>query len=213
MSGEFSLLAKAVILTEGETDRWILQRSLGILYPHLAEYFHFLELDGAKVEGGAGQLANLVKALAGAGIKNKIIALFDNDTAADSALRSLSTATLPENIVVLKYPAIALGEDYPTLGPSGVSSMNVNGLAASIELYLGKEVLEDARGTLTPVQWKGYDPKLKKYQGEITNKAVLQDRFMRKLAACEANPSLVPQYDWEGIRSILNTIRTAFNSS
>jgi hypothetical protein len=31
--------------------------------------------------------------------------------------------------------------------------MNVNGLAGSIELYLGADVLTDAQGSLVPVQW------------------------------------------------------------
>jgi hypothetical protein len=80
---------RIIVLTEGSSDKWILQRSLRLLTPHLAEYFTFMDFDGARIEGGAGALANIVKAFAGVGIQNKILALFDNDTAGRSALRKL----------------------------------------------------------------------------------------------------------------------------
>ena len=213
ISNDFLLLKKIIIITEGETDRWILQRSLRLLYPHLFDYFHFLDFEGTRAEGGAGQLANIVKAFAGAGIINRIVALFDNDTAAESAIRSLSTVKLPRNIVLRKYPSLALADNYPTQGPTGVICMNVNGLAGSIELYLGREILQNPDGSFTPVQWKGHDPKLRKYQGEITNKIELQNRFSEKLAACEANHSRISEFDWEGIRSVFDVIRTAFKGA
>jgi hypothetical protein len=83
----------------------------------------------------------LVKAFLATGITNRVIALFDNDTAAQEARRALANVSIPENIAVLAYPALDLLRDYPTLGPGGLTSLDVNGLAASIELYLGKDVL------------------------------------------------------------------------
>ena len=49
------------------------------------------------------------------------------------------------------YPDIVPVESQPTLVPSGNSSMNVNGMAISIELYLGSTlVITDVRGLLHP---------------------------------------------------------------
>jgi hypothetical protein len=90
------------ILTEGVTDRRVLEASLKLLYPHLAEYYAFMDFDGANAPGGAGQLVNTVKAFAGAGIANRVIALFDNDTAARSALRGLEGVSLPSSMRVLQ---------------------------------------------------------------------------------------------------------------
>jgi HEPN/Toprim N-terminal domain 1 len=212
ISEDFPFSKKIIILTEGDTDRWILQRSLKLLYPHLFEYFHFLDFNGSKVEGGAVALANAIKSFAGAGIINRVIALFDNDTAAESAIQSIMTIKLPKNIVFKQYPNISLCDNYPTQGPTGITSMNVNGLAGSIELYLGADILSNASGVYTPVQWKGYDSRLKQYQGEITNKNDLQIKFKQKLLDCESNPDSLSRYDWAGLQSIFDIIRVAFHT-
>jgi HEPN/Toprim N-terminal domain 1 len=156
---------KKIILTEGKSDTLILSESLKLLYPHLSDYFTFMDFDGAKVGGGAGSLANMVKSFSGAGIINKVIAVFDNDTAAHAALKGLQKAKISNNIKVFTLPEIEILNDYPTIGPSGMVNMNVNGLAGSIEPYLGKSVLTDGEGNLYPIQWTGLDPGLQKYQG------------------------------------------------
>ena len=119
MNEDFLLSQRVIVLTEGDTDRRILERSLRLLYPHLAEYFHFFDFTGRKVGGGAGELANLVRAFTAADVRHRILALFDNDTAAKAALNGLDTDSLPNNIAVRHYPSLPLAKDYPTLGPSG----------------------------------------------------------------------------------------------
>lgn len=210
ISDNFAMSRRIIVLTEGNTDRWILERSLNLLYPHLSDYFRFLDFEGARIGGGAGALANIVKAFAGAGIINRIVAVFDNDTAAEAAVQTLDAISIPNNIAIFQYPTLELARDYPTIGPSGLVSMDVNGLAGSIELYLGTDVLRDDDGDMLPVQWRGYDRNLKKYQGEILNKATLQQEFDRKLRACEKDASQVNQYDWAGIRLIIDEMRRAF---
>ena len=164
MNTDFLLFHRVIVLTEGDTDRGILERSLRLLYPHLADYFHFFDFTGRKFGGGVGELANLVRAFAAADVRHRILALFDNDTAAKASLSNLNLDNLPSHIAVRHYPNLPLGSDYPTLGPSGEARMDVNGLAGSIELYLGVDVLADQEGALSPVQWTGYDQKIKGYQ-------------------------------------------------
>jgi hypothetical protein len=141
---------------------------------------------------------------------NRTVAVFDNDTAAEAALKSLDDVAIPSNIAVLQYPALDIARSYPTIGPSGPVSMDVNGLAGSIELYLGTDILSDGEDKLTPVQWRGYDRNLRKYQGEVLNKPMLQHQFDRKLRACEKDSSRMNQYDWTGLQSIINAMREAF---
>ena len=211
MGEDFRLVQRVIVLTEGDTDREVLERSLRLLYPHLAEYFHFFDFTGRKVGGGVGELANLVRAFAAADVQHRILALFDNDTAAKAALSNLDPEGLPSNIAVRQYPSTPLAKDYPTLGPSGKARMDVNGLAGSIELYLGQDVLRGEDGMFSPVQWAGYDRKLGAYQGEIVQKRKVFKRFMAKLACCEARPDQISHYDWEGIRAIIDSVRTAFH--
>ena len=160
--------------------------------------------------GGAGNLANLVKAFAAAGIVNRVVAVFDNDTAAESSLASLRTVALPTNIQTRQLPSLPALSTYPTLGPTGMSLTNVNGLAASLELYLGTAQLLD-EGALSPVQWTGYDSKLRKYQGEVLGKEQIHRRFEKKLLAASQDPGTIAAADWTGLKAVLGMIFRAFN--
>jgi HEPN superfamily Toprim-like protein len=202
---------RLVILTEGASDRWMIERSLALLFPHLVECYRFMDFEGARVAGGAGPLAGMVKAFVGAGIANRVLALFDNDTAGAAAIRTLEQIRLPPNIKVLQYPRLHFATQYPTLGPGGLATMDVNGLACSVELYLGRDVLEQD-GVLSPVQWRGFDEAVRRYQGEITGKKALQERFEVKLRSAEADPTIMRGQDWTGMRLIVEQMRTAFHN-
>ena len=101
--------------------------------------------------------------------------------------------------------------DYPTLGPNGLTKSNVNGLAASIELYLGADILRLGNQTLTPVQWKGYSDTLQQYQGEVRKKSALHGAFSRRLAHCRTNPAALEETDWSGLSAILRMVFRVFD--
>lgn len=203
--------SKQIILTEGSTDASILKRTLDLLYPHLSDYYSFLDFESTRSPGGAGHLVSLIKAFSATGITNKVIALFDNDTAAKDARRALATLTLPRNICIRAYPDLVMLRSYPTLGPGGNTELDVNGLAASIELYLGRDVLTQEDGSLTPVQWKGYNETLGQYQGEVMRKAQLQHTFDAKADAARADSASLAAGDWSGLSAIAQVIFTAFD--
>jgi hypothetical protein len=213
MAEDFVLNHKVVVLTEGVSDCWALENALRLLYPHLADYYSFMDFQGARVPGGAGPLAATIKAFIGADIVNRIVAFFDNDTAAQSAMRSLRNIAIPKNVRILRYPDLELARNYPTLGPQGTTLMDINGLAGSIELYYGIDVLKDQDGNFTPIQWRGYEDSMKQYQGEITNKAELQSRFAEKIKKCQADLNVMQSYDWSGMRTILDCLRSAFHEA
>lgn len=208
---EYHSKAKIILLTEGRSDSWILEESLALLYPHLADYYSFMEFDLARVGGGAGNLANMVKAFAGAGIVNKTIALFDNDTAGAAAIKSLEKIALPPHIRVLRLPDLELLKSYPTIGPSGNVAMDVNGVAASIELYLGEDVLLGDEKELIPVQWTGFDSGMRQYQGEVLDKDKIRERFRRKLESARFNRNATGNEQWNDLKAIFSTIFSAFN--
>ncbi|MBZ4413736.1 hypothetical protein K8640_36470 [Myxococcus sp. XM-1-1-1] len=203
---------RVIILTEGVTDRRALEGALGVLYPHLSESFAFMDFEGAAVAGGAGPLVATVKAFAGAGIANRVIALFDNDTAARAAVRGLSRIKLPASMVIAHYPPLDFAKNYPTLGPSGAATMDVNGLAGSVELYFGEDVLRQESGLFVPVVWRSFDDATSSYQGELSSKAVLQARFSQKVAAASADPSLIKTLDWSGMKLIISRLVGAFSN-
>jgi L-amino acid N-acyltransferase YncA len=207
-AADYSSKAKTIVLTEGKTDAWILREALKLLYPHLEDYFSFLDFESTGFGGGVGNLANVVKAFAGSGIVNNVVALFDNDTAAAAACQTLEALPLPSNIAIRKLPRSPLLDRYPTIGPSGATNLDVNGIAGSIELYLGEDVLRGDDGNLVPVQWMGYDRQMSQYQGEVLDKARLHGRFREKLARSVATDGP----EWDGLRAVLKVVFSAFAS-
>lgn len=205
-ASEYSSKSKTIVLTEGKTDAWILNETLDLLYPHLMGYFSFLDFESTGYGGGVGNLANVVKAFAGAGIVNNVIALFDNDTAAVSACMSLDKIAMPANIAIRHLPELELLKKYPTIGPSGTVDLNVNGMAASIELYLGEDVLRLDGTNLVKIQWTGYDKSVKQYQGEVLEKALLQARFKDKLNRAKSGEEL----DWKDMDAVFQLIFSSF---
>lgn len=171
---------KIIILTEGKSDIEFISHSIEKLFPHLKDYYHFIDFDEYKVESSASALVKLVLSFAAANVKHPIIALFDNDTAGLKEMKKLTSKAVPSNIKILKYPDIVLANKYPTVGPTGNKKMNVNGYACSIEMYFGIDVLT-RDNELVPIQWRGYDEKEKKYQGEIADKNYVQEKFRQKL--------------------------------
>ena len=207
--GAYSANANRIILTEGSSDSRVLKEALELLHPHLAGYYSFLDFQSANVPGGASFLGAVVKSFAATGVANRIIAVFDNDTAGAEARELLGELNLPANIAVIAYPDMPLFSTYPTLGPSGERNLDVNGLAASLELYLGRDVLE-AEGALRPVQWTGYNRKMKRYQGEVLGKAKIHKAFQQKARACKADCQQLEVSDWSGLEAIWESIRSAF---
>lgn len=193
---------KIIILTEGKSDVDFLKASLSKLYPYLAEYYHFMNFDEYKVESNASALVKLVISLAASNIKHPIIVIFDNDTAGIMEMKKLQNIYLPDNFKILKYPNLVSLKKYPTIGPTGNKKMNINGLASSIEMYFGVDILSHY-GTLVPIQWKGFNEKENKYQGEVRNKALIQEKFREKLKRDSEN-------GFEDIKLILEEIFKAF---
>lgn len=195
---------KILVLTEGKTDVEFISSSLQKLYPHLYPYYHFIDFDEYKVESNASALVKLVIALAASNIKHPIIVLFDNDTTGIMEMKKLSSISMGSNFKILKFPDLPYAKKYPTIGPTGLKSMNINTLACGIEMYLGIDTLTKD-GKFIPVHWKAYNEKEKKYQGEISEKNYVQDVFRNKLKSNTVS-------DFSAIDLILKMIFEAFHN-
>jgi hypothetical protein len=204
---EYTSASNIVLLTEGTFDAEVLRGSLSVLYPHLTGFIDVMDFTTTAVAGGASFLVHTVKAFAGFGVRNRIVAIFDNDTEGTQAVQQLTEATLPKNIHVVQLPNTELADLYPTIGPQGERKMNVSGLASSIELFLGRDVLR--RGdSFAPIQWRGFNPRVGQYQGEISDKTAIQRTFLDKLARQESQTTFV-QKDWHELSILWETILRA----
>ena len=209
-----SLLAPArrtepiIVLTEGRTDTRILSRSLEKLFPHLAHLYTFLDHERFGPQPGTSGLGNLFKGLAGCRITNRVIALFDNDAAGTVALRKTKERPFPANFLAMQLPTLDSARNYPTLGPTGLAYIDINGQACGVELYLGTPSLTGDDNALTPIQWTGFEHQLQKYQGELLlGKERVQERYLQHLetaADAGSNP------DFEDMRCLLRSIFQAF---
>jgi hypothetical protein len=211
LSAEDRVASHLIVLTEGSSDRFYLESAFRLIRPELSEYVSFMDFDGWNVPGGASFLENIVRSFAGAGIRDRILALFDNDTAGSLSINRLAGLRLPKNIRVERYPDIEIARNYPTLGPSGPVIMDVNGSAASIELYLGSDVIKTPDGSYVPVQWKGYDPVLQRFQGEILDKRGCRKRFEEKLSMANQSQFGRDEAGWGELKTIVELIRSAFS--
>jgi hypothetical protein len=203
--------ARTLVLTEGRFDAFVLSKSLELLFPHLRDYYSFMDFDNYDPEGGAAALVKQVKAFAGAGVVNRMVAIFDNDAASHDSVRSLKQLKLPTNIKVMHLPELEFLRNYPTLGPAGESTMDVNGLAGNIEMYLGKDVLTSPMSNQpVRVQWKGFVAGVGKYHGEILDKSSVQERFREKLTrATKTSPLTLG--DWDSLRRVLRSLFDIFH--
>jgi len=179
-----------VILGEGSTDVHVLRTSLPVLFPHLVEYFAFFDHTELNVDGGANYLVKFLQAFGAARISSRMVALFDNDTVGREAFEKAKALRLPANITVLRLPDIEIARAYPTIGPQGFQIVDVNGRAASTELYLGRRNLLLASRKLSPVRWGGYSDRMHAYQGEVEGKSEILTRFDRDLSAYKKTPML-----------------------
>ncbi|MGI0134115.1 MAG: hypothetical protein ACREBW_04070, partial [Candidatus Micrarchaeaceae archaeon] len=189
IAAEARAVEKLLVLTEGSSDSRILQCTLEVLYPHLLEFVSFLDHGQFSLAGGTGNLMNLLRGLAGAGVSNRAVALFDNDAAGTVQCLKANAMPLPQNFRVTQLPHLQWAERYPTLGPTGLADADINGLACSIELYLGTSALKGNTGGLMPIQWTGIERSLSRYQGELLDKRAVQDRYFELLRAGRADTS------------------------
>jgi hypothetical protein len=173
-----------VLLTEGSSDTRALQAAMATMFPHLEQLYSFVDFEGVRAAGGTDVLCKVIRAFAGARLRTRMIAIFDNDTAGHAAMATLAGIQLPRNIRLMALPHCTLAKDYPTIGPQGSVWMDVNQSAAAIELYMGADALSDGHGGLRPVHWTAFDKAMKRYQGEVDGKREAGERFHAALAAC-----------------------------
>lgn len=199
-------VAKTVILTEGSTDAYVISEAMKLLYPHMVKFYSFIDFSTYVVQGSTNYLTHYLKAFIAAGIENRIIALYDNDSAGLNEIKYLDSIPVPSNVRIMHLPDLEMCSHYPTIGPEGSSVDNINGRACSIEMFLGKDILKK-NGEYEPIRWKSYVDKVDAYQGEIISKSVVLKQFEAKVKRSQKQIVLE---EWEECDLLLRQIFAAF---
>lgn len=200
------MVSKTVILTEGSTDASVISDAMKLLYPHMVKFYSFIDFSTYGVQGSTNYLTHYLKAFIAARIRNRIIALYDNDSAGLSEIKVLNTIPIPPNVRIMHLPDLEICRNYPTIGPGGNAIDDINGRACSIEMFLGKDILKK-NGEYEPVRWKSYIDKVDAYQGEIVYKSKVLNRFKEKVK--RSYDQLVLE-EWEECDLLLREIFNAF---
>jgi hypothetical protein len=160
-----------LIVTEGSSDASVIRHAIGLLKPHLADFFDFVDMNEGYPFTGTGNLYNFVKGLISIAVMNNIVVIYDNDAEGVYSYNRTSKLNLPPNIRVLKLPDLAAFDDYETVGPSGPHRANINGRGAAIECYLDT-------GIAPVVRWNNFHKDLNVYHGELVGKTDVARRFL-----------------------------------
>ncbi len=129
--------------------------------------FRFLDMSTG-VETNSAQVVRILRSFAAAGVTNRVVGVLDNDVAGRVSARQLDARPRPSTNRYFLLPDVGYARSYPTYGPNGLASLDVNGRAVSIEFQFGEDRLRDAQGDLVPVEWHGRDQSLKEYQGRLS---------------------------------------------
>lgn len=161
-----------LIATEGSSDTHILDRAFQLLLPEIADFFRFIDVRERHPFSGTGSLVKFAEGLAKIDVHNRTVFLLDNDAEGVSASRKIDEMSLPLNMRTLTLPALDAFKNFPTIGPDGERTSDINGRAAAIECYLD---LGTAGLPRPLVRWAHFKEDVSLYQGALEQK----DRYCR----------------------------------
>ncbi len=195
---------KIQFITEGDSDIAVLQKTLSSLYPHIADFFVFTDVDRADFPyKGTGNLQNFYTALSQININDNIIFVFDNDTAGNYSYNKIKDLKKTnKNLIPYCLPDFKDFKSFPTIGPSGkIKKMNINKLAVSIECFLD---LSSSNPEQQPIiRWKEYNDKTNTYQGALENKNDYIKKFKK-------SNLLDGSYNCDKLKFLINNIIETF---
>lgn len=215
-------IEKTIVLVEGTSDKDILEYAISRIYPHLSDLFYFMDFSddyGHKREGSTSNIIRCMETFYFSKLKNKFIAIFDNDAegySSNIALRK-KIKSWPNNFCILCYPEMKEFRKYPTLAPNGEILLDdINRKASSIELYLPDCLLKE-NGYFYPISWEARK-KIEKldgsneylYQGVISNKDTIKRSFHTLRKQIDKGQRTFNIDEWLKMKQLLDEIVFAF---
>ncbi|HRK98484.1 MAG TPA: hypothetical protein PLE43_08430 [Alphaproteobacteria bacterium] len=134
-------------------------------HPDIKDFFFFADTENHPF-GGTNDIAKFVKGLIDIKYGGRLIVILDNDLEGNKAYQKIKSYTLPRNFSVHVLPELEECKKMETAGTNGVTKMNVNGQAVSIECFLDLSLA----GETPLIRWTNWDEKAGKYQGSFEQK-------------------------------------------
>ncbi len=212
---------KTIVLLEGTSDKEILDFSLEHLFPHLKDLIYFMDfkVKDNKRSGGASFIVSNMKCFYFAKLKQKFIALFDNDSEGYKCKNVLlnDIKDWPDNYSIQCYAEIDILKKYPCISPNNVIELvNITRKAASIELYLPDRMIKNENDDFYPIEWESRN-KINidnreefVYQGVITNKEFIKERFYKTRNNINNSVEEFVEEEWQKMKTLLKSILFAF---
>lgn len=212
---------KTIVLLEGTSDKEILDFSLEHLFPHLKDLIYFMDfkVKDNKRSGGASFVVNNMKCFYFAKLKQKFIALLDNDSEGYKCKNILlnDIKDWPDNYSIQCYTELELFKKYPCISPNGVIELvNIINKAVSIELYLPDRMLKNEDGDFYPIEWESRNKinvgnrEEYVYQGVIVNKESIKETFYKTRNRINNSIEQFIPEEWEKMKKLLESVLFAF---
>ncbi|MGJ8646812.1 MAG: HEPN/Toprim-associated domain-containing protein [Marinomonas colpomeniae] len=167
---------KFLIVTEGTSDSFIIERAIKILRPDIADFFSYVDMEDGYPFSGTGNLYKFFQGLVSIKMQNKCLFVFDNDAEGMETFNKCAAIKGSRNIRVTKLPNIEEFNDFLTVGPSGEQKGNVNGQAVAIECFLD---LSYKNGKTPIIRWSSYKKSTGQYQGSLEGKEHYTKQFKK----------------------------------
>lgn len=188
-----------LIVGEGTSDTAIIRAALELLYPEVADFFYFVDMDKGYPFSGTGNVYRFVQGLASMQVLNRVLVILDNDVAGCTTHGQIMGLGLPANIAAMVLPHMSAFESFRTAGPSGPRTEDINGRAVSTECFL-----DLSYGSKQPpvVRWTNYDGKAQKYQGSLEAKDGYNRHFVKRVAKGNHASS----YDFSKLKVLVDAV-------
>jgi hypothetical protein len=167
---------RVLIVTEGSSDSFVIRRTLDALYPEIADFFHFVDMEEHYPFTGVGNLYRFCQGLSRIQIANRVLVIFDNDAAGVEKFEEAKKLNRPRNFHICRLPDHPDFQSVMTAGPQGLMTADINGSAVAIECFLDLTAIPPSAKL---IRWTSFNKDLNRYQGEIEEKDDLVRQFKK----------------------------------
>lgn len=188
-----------LIATEGSTDSNVIKYALHLLRPDIEDFFHFIDMSEGYPFTGSGNLVKFAAGLVKIDIQNLIVFVLDNDCEGIEAYNKIRKLALPHNINCIHLPDLPHFNQFPAIGPHGITYENINGRAVAIECYLD---LKFSDYDEAQIRWSNYKKESNAYQGALENK----DYYTKKFMKLKPESKDFSKYDFSKLTTVLDVL-------
>ncbi|KAA9327235.1 hypothetical protein F0P96_18555 [Hymenobacter busanensis] len=196
LTGGVAKEGKFLIVTEGNTDTFIIKKAMEMTRPDVAGFFTFIDMEDGYPFTGSGNLFRFCQGLVSIGIQNKVLVIFDNDIEGNDKYNKIAAMKLPTQMKVMKLPHLVEFTSFTTVGPIGESVENINGKAVAIECFLD---LQYKMRQIPKVRWTNYVKECNCYHGSLENK----EDYIRKFKHIK---SIDDKYNFSKLSLLIDAI-------